>query len=139
MWKKNPYIANTLGKINIWWNKTKSLISIVTNTKDKLNTTEKDFLLAGQFQDFHCIVQFVILLIKIWLLQIPRKSIAWINQVIKGVSVYKLRVVFVSIHEKSVKIVTIFLNHNKKTSRFINWDAFKYRYLLLEMSCPKIN
>ena len=35
---KNPYIANTLGKINIWWNKTKSLISIVTNTKDKVNT-----------------------------------------------------------------------------------------------------
>ena len=41
---KNPYIANTLGKINIWWNKTKSLISIVTNTKDKVNTNEKDFL-----------------------------------------------------------------------------------------------
>ena len=42
---KNPYIANTLGKINIWWNKTKSLISIVNNTKDKVNTNEKDFLI----------------------------------------------------------------------------------------------
>ena len=44
---KNPYIANTLGKINIWWNKTKSLISIVNNTKDKVNTNEKDFLIKS--------------------------------------------------------------------------------------------